>query len=251
MSPFELVRRFQEYGEGGPVPLKALVADFYASIQTLGFGTYACCSHVDPFHPPPQAVMLHNYPPGWVRAFSESRLFEIDPVLRHAESTPFPFFWNEELRPDKLTKAQRIILAEGAGYGLRNGYTVPIQLSHVPGMPRASCSLIPESPHIDSQNYLTAAVLATSLYVLAWRASAPWLTEPPVKLTRRERQCLTLAMDGHTDAAIARILGLSTSTAHHHIENAKKRLGAVSRAQAIGRAFTLGLIPFRDFSSGE
>ena len=162
-----------------------------------------------------------------------------------------PSSGTEDLRPERLTKAQRIILAEAAGYGLRDGYTVPIQLSRVPGMPRASCSLIPESPHIDPQNYLTAGALATSLYVFAWRASAPWLTEPPGKLTRRERQCLTLALDGHTDAAIARILGLSTSTAHHHIENAKKRLGAVTRAQAIGRALAMGLIPFKDFSSGE
>lgn len=130
MSQLDLVRRFQEYGEASPVPLEALAADFLASIQTLGFGWYACCSHVDPFHPPPQSVMLHNYPAGWVRTFSESRLYEIDPILQHAESTLFPFFWNEELRPKKLTKAQRIILAEAAGYGLRDGYTVPIQHCH-------------------------------------------------------------------------------------------------------------------------
>jgi LuxR family quorum-sensing system transcriptional regulator CciR len=251
MSQLDLVRRFQEHGEASPAPLDALVADFFASIQTLGFGRYACCSHVDPCRPPPQSVMLHNYPPEWVRAFSEARLYEIDPVLKRAESTLFPFFWNEDLRPDKLTKAQRIILAEAAGYGLRNGYTVPIQLSRIPGILRASCSLIPESPHIDPQNYLTAGALATSLYLFAWRAHAPWLTEPAQKLTRRERQCLTLASDGHTDAAIARLLGLSTSTAHHHVENAKTRLAAGTRAQAIARALAMGLIPFRDFSSGE
>lgn len=251
MNQFDLLRRFHEYGGKSAPPLGTLAAEFLEASQTLGFRYLACCSHVDPIHPPPHSVMLHNYPRGWVRTFSETRLYQIDPVLLYAESTLFPFFWDVDLRREKLTRAQQIIMAEAAGYGLRNGYTVPIQLSRAPGSLRASCSVIPDGPRIDPQSYVTIGVLATYFYILASRSHMLWLVEPTVKLTRRERQCLTLVAKGNTDAEIARILGLSTSTAHYHIEHAKQRLRAVTRPQAIMEAFAMGQIPFEDYSSGD
>lgn len=47
---------------------------------------------------------------------------------------------------------------------------------------------------------------------------------------------------GHTDAGIAPLLGVSVSTVHFHVENAKKKLNAKTRAQAVAVAVHLGLI---------
>lgn len=60
-----------------------------------------------------------------------------------------------------------------------------------------------------------------------------------VRLTQRETECLQLVAGGNTDVDIARRLGLSPSTIHFHVENAKKKLQAKTRAQAAALAVHL------------
>ncbi len=52
-------------------------------------------------------------------------------------------------------------------------------------------------------------------------------------LSLREHVCLFRALYGATDEEIAANLGLSPATVHDHIENAKRKLGVRTRAQAI------------------
>lgn len=246
MKQFELTRGFLEHGRREPPSPARLAAEFLKAIEALGFRHFACCSHVDPSRPPPEAVMLHNYPCGWVRTFCEAKLHQIDPVLRHAESSPFPFFWDEAFRPETLTRSQRIMLADAARYGVTHGYTVPLKLSWMPGTSRASCSVIPDGKQIDPESYLAVEVLATSLYFLASRPFAPWLTAERVELTERERECLALVAAGKGDWAIAQIMGLSKSTAHYHAEQLKRRFGVTTRLQAVVQGLLTGQITFGD-----
>ena len=60
-------------------------------------------------------------------------------------------------------------------------------------------------------------------------------------LSRRERDCLALVAEGFSDAEIADRLAIAVSTAHAHVENAKRKLDARSRAQAVARFYALGL----------
>lgn len=243
MNQLDVVQAFREYGESGSASPEALGAEFLRMIEPLGFRNFACCSHVNPCDPPPEAVMLHNYPPGWVRTFSEARLYETDPVLRRAESDRVPFFWDAAFPSDRLTRSQEEVLTEAARYGLAHGYTVPLLLSWTPGRFRASCSLIPDSGSIDPASYVVAEVLASDLYLFASGIHAPWLTTSRVVLTPRQRQCLALVAQGKSDWAIGRILDMSPSTAHFHIENAKRRIGVATRQQAAMYAFMTGQLP--------
>jgi LuxR family quorum sensing-dependent transcriptional regulator len=52
-------------------------------------------------------------------------------------------------------------------------------------------------------------------------------------LTGRERDALALVADGKTDWEISVILGVSESTARFHVDNGRRKLGAVNRAQAV------------------
>ena len=54
-----------------------------------------------------------------------------------------------------------------------------------------------------------------------------------VHLTVRERDALTWVAAGKSDWEIAAILGLSQTTVRFHVDNARKKLGAVNRAQAV------------------
>src|SRR5262249_34637051 len=80
----------------------------------------------------------------------------------------------------------------------------------------------------------TAIVHALALKDLAPGAAAA--SQPVSDLSPRELQCLQWASRGKTDAEIGLILGISARTARFHIENAKKKLGAATRVQAVAEA---------------
>jgi DNA-binding CsgD family transcriptional regulator len=60
--------------------------------------------------------------------------------------------------------------------------------------------------------------------------------------TAREREILTLLAAGATDEQIAELLELSPATVQTHVRNAKAKLGARTRAQAVAMALQQGMI---------
>lgn len=61
------------------------------------------------------------------------------------------------------------------------------------------------------------------------------LQTPCTPLSTRERHALALVAEGKSDAEISVLLGIAKTTAHAHIENAKRKLGARTRAQAVAQ----------------
>lgn len=68
------------------------------------------------------------------------------------------------------------------------------------------------------------------------------LVELPVRLTRREIECLQWAALGKTSAEIAVILGKSEATINFHMSNVRSKFNVTSRRRAIAKAIGLGLI---------
>ena len=72
------------------------------------------------------------------------------------------------------------------------------------------------------------------------------LSEPlpsdPVRLTRRERDCMAFVADGKSDWDVSVILGLSAATVRFHIDNARRKFDAVTRAQAVAKLVNLRMI---------
>ena len=245
MKHFDVVQGFIERTETSVFSVEKLGANFRRAVAELGFPRFACCSHVDPLHPPREAVMLHNYPAEWVRHYSEAGLHAVDPVWRRAERDPHPFFWDTAFRGEPFTPAQKRMMVEATDHGITHGYTVPLSLSWIPGSLRASCSFVPDSRCVDGPNIHAVRVLATYLY--ATLAPARTASHAPIiTLTARERECLTLAAEGKGDWEIGQILGLSESTAHTHFERAKQRLGVATRIQAVVLALISGQISCGD-----
>lgn len=246
MKQVDVVQGFIEDCEASQPSVLRVSQTFPKTVEALGFRYFACCSHVDPLHPPPDAIMMHNYPAVWAQHFSEARLHEIDPVLLRAERYPTPFFWDAVFRSEPITKQQRRVLAEAAGLGLAHGYTAPLHLSWLPGALRASCSVVPDSRRVDPRNYPMVDALATYLFTALYQARVPWSIALPCDLTPRERECLTLAALGKTDWEIGHLLKLSEFTVHTHVEQAKRRFGVATRMQAVILALMCGAIAYGD-----
>ncbi|HDR9761116.1 TPA: LuxR C-terminal-related transcriptional regulator [Burkholderia cepacia] len=67
-----------------------------------------------------------------------------------------------------------------------------------------------------------------------------------VRLTRRQRDVLSLVCFGHSTKEVATMLNLALGTVDNHIASAMRILGARNRVHAITRAIALGLIDTRD-----
>ncbi|MGV3490976.1 MAG: helix-turn-helix transcriptional regulator [Devosia sp.] len=65
--------------------------------------------------------------------------------------------------------------------------------------------------------------------------------ELPV-LSGRERDCLAYIADGFRDREIAEELGVSEATVRFHADNARKKLGASTRTQAVARLANLRML---------
>jgi LuxR family quorum sensing-dependent transcriptional regulator len=63
-----------------------------------------------------------------------------------------------------------------------------------------------------------------------------------IELTPRERECLKWAAEGKSEWEISQILGISEHTSEKHLLNAKFKLGAVNRVQAVAEAIRRGYI---------
>src|SRR5579872_3837070 len=245
MNHFDRVQSFIELCHSNASSVASMEAGFRTSVQELGFRHYACCSHVDPLDHPSHAVVLYNYPVVWVQHYSRHKLYRIDPVLQYAERSQAPFFWDATFATEPLTEAQEKLLAEAAALGLAHGYTVPIDVSWIPGSIRASCSVVPDSDAVEPTSYLTVQVMALYLYacvssVQARRRTGSFATS--TELTPRERQCLTLAAQGKDDWSIGRVLSLSQHTVHSHIERVKQRYQVATRVQAVVQGVMSGQI---------
>lgn len=61
-------------------------------------------------------------------------------------------------------------------------------------------------------------------------------------LSRREGQALTLLAQGYSNRSIAKLLDITTPTVAMHLQNARRRLNARTREQAVAIAMGQGLI---------
>lgn len=77
--------------------------------------------------------------------------------------------------------------------------------------------------------------------------------DPPAapRLTAREREVLSLLADGLSAPQAARRLGLAPATVRSHVERLAARLDARTQAQAVSRAYQLGLLPAGDSGRPE
>jgi DNA-binding NarL/FixJ family response regulator len=74
---------------------------------------------------------------------------------------------------------------------------------------------------------------ASGALARALASFAPVRRAATSELTPRQRQIVALLAQGATDAEIATTLGISASTAHKHVQNARRRLRARTRSQLV------------------
>jgi DNA-binding CsgD family transcriptional regulator len=176
-------------------------------------------------------------PDGWEEAYASEGLGRINPITRATRSRAHSFVWSDL---GLKTPGERKMWGMLHDFGCHDGIAVPCHGTdgHI-GVVSLAFERLGELSHSERRAIEYAALLAHQRL----RDLKPPTHFRPIKsLTSRERDCLGFVANGKTDWEISAILSISQATVHSHIENAKRKLDARSRAQAVARVVYLGLI---------
>jgi LuxR family quorum-sensing system transcriptional regulator CciR len=170
-------------------------------------------------------------------------LGQADAALAAASQCFAPFLWSDICRLIACSPPQHAFLTQVAACGIGAAVTVPVH--------RASCADRAGSYSVfagactflmKADVPLPLASLAAAHYVGARAFDAAEVllkAEPPTpgpQLTPRQRDCVALVAQGKSDWEVGRLLGISESTVHKHIEDAKRRFGVSTRIQLVVRS---------------
>ncbi|HEY0265689.1 MAG TPA: autoinducer binding domain-containing protein [Rhizomicrobium sp.] len=196
------------------------------------------------------AVWLADLPPGWNAVAQVSG----DAVVTAASQSFAPFLWSDISRLVALTRGQRDFLDEAVAAGIGAAVTVPV---HRPrGANEAGsysifagcCSFLMKNGvplplgSLAAAHYVGALAFDAAEHL---RAARPPLPGGP-HLTPRQRDCVVLVAQGKSDWEMGQLLGISESTVHKHIEDAKRRFGVSTRIQLVVRSLFDARLTFAD-----
>ncbi len=190
--------------------------------------------------------MMGKVNPEWETLYGEDRLAQQDPRLRRALTSSEPFFLSEVLAASDLDEAEQLMVQQARKFGFTESYVLP----HRDADNRQfAAALIGPGRPIDgiyrvAVHTLSSAFLLAALRIEAAAVGGSEKLDRPA-LTIRQLQCLEWSRRGKSSADIGKILGLSPRTVDEHFAIACKALGVRTRVQAVSRALSIGLLPYR------
>lgn len=221
--------------------VESLIAQFRALIADFGFEACAGGAWIRSGALNLHRFYFNNWPPAWAQTYEVLAEIEGDPVVAEAGRRMRPFLVSEIRQDPEISKSSQRMLAAFDDFGWRDVFAIPI---HGPFNYGGLVALATtQEVALDASTRFALELTATALHRRCRETPEFGLFQPPIAaLTARQLECLRWASAGKSDAEIGRIVGISADTAHFHIEQAKQRLKAKSRAAAIGLALLSGQI---------
>jgi len=185
--------------------------------------------------------LINTYPAHWQKRYLDRKYAQIDPVLRRASGRSLPFWWRDIARQGTLNSEQRALLRDVEAAGLFNGVGVPFR---GPTVLKAGLALATSSCRLDRPVDLDIAAVIGNRFYDVYKRICGVRPQLPIQacLSRRETEILVRAAHGRTDTEIMKGLGITYPTVRYHWGSIFKKLGASSRAQAVGYAVRDGVI---------
>lgn len=208
---------------------------FHASLQPYGLkATYVRAYDLWQDDPQPHAYARVS-PPGWEEIYARERLDKGNMLMRACRTRVNAFAWSD-IEP--ATPADERMLSVLQDHGFHDGLAVPCHgpRGYVGLVSLAFDRLADLAPDDRLAIELAAVIVHHRLRALR----PPKDRRPDIALSGRERDCLGFVAQGKSDWEISVILSISQSTVHTHVENAKRKLGARTRAQAVARFICQG-----------
>jgi DNA-binding CsgD family transcriptional regulator len=216
------------------------VEDFRTTLRAMGFHAGACSAWAGVGKNRRHRFFFVDWPADWLELYDQNGWVEHDLLPIEARRRVVPFLWSD-LDKSRLSAGQRELIDAGLAYGWRDAFAVPV---HGPGSLQGLTTMATRtSLALSASDRAVLEVMARTIWERC-RASADFGMSPaePVRLSPREVECLQWAAAGKSDRDIAKLMGIKPATAHFHVEQAKRRLKAKSRVEAVAIGVLHGLL---------
>jgi len=187
-----------------------------------------------------QHVLLCDWPVEWLERYVARNYVAHDPVVSHMKQLQAPFQWREAAQGISFDKSSDEVMGDAGAFKLRDGLAFP--LITLDGQ-IVMVSLGGEAVQLSGAEFGLVSLVSTYAVGRAMQIhTMATSTIDHIELTPRERECLQWAAVGKSEWEISQILGISEHTSEKHLLNAKSKLGAVNRVQAVAEAIRRGYI---------
>lgn len=213
---------------------------FADALAPFGYPFFACVRYGSPGQPVSPRLLFGRASPDWYARYTSEQLFFDDPTIGTVFARARPFSWSD-VSAEPLAPRRRRVFEDAARAGLHGGFIVPVT-----GPYGDVVSILMTSDSATESDARARAVLTALATVYATignsflEASHDEPTASP--LTRRECECLSWAAQGKTDWEIGRVVGIAPRTVGLHLDNARAKIGAATRAQAVIEAWRHGML---------
>lgn len=219
--------------------VKALVI---ATIRPLGFNASACGYFSSSQVGPAAHFYFNDWPQEWLALYQRENFVVHDFGVAEARMRFVPFTWSEAYRQRTLSAGEKQLWKLANAFGWYDGLSVPI---HGPagyfGLVTFASGRGNEPIARPVREYLH--LIAVALHERCRQIDGPGIIGlTGDALTVRELECLRWVAAGLSDPQIAERMQLSATTVKGHVDAARVKLGARTRAQAITMALYAGLI---------
>jgi len=181
---------------------------------------------------------LSTYPQEWIDYFKAAEPLQNDPVLRLARKGQ-PVDW---LTVQPLNDAEAFLLAERRRIIGSKAVSIPVESSD------GNTSLMTFVARDDDESWLQnigkiyAEFRDVGMMLHAVFLENLGLTPPVIELSERHLDCLRMLAAGMNETVIADTLGITEKSVKKYICEAKMRLKAKTKVQAVANALSTGLL---------
>lgn len=219
---------------------KEVGASFAKTIAPYGFNMVSCGGSRETPSGRLWDFFFNTWPSEWLLEYQRNDYVRCDMMPAMARLSAAPFTWAELLRDRVQSPEQTDFHKRVRELGVIDAFAVPI---HQQGGDVGLCVSV--STHVIKNPEERLALHMASLYVYhRCQALGGLIDTSSVKapLSPRELECLKWVLDGKSDTDIGKIIGISHTTVHFHVERVKKKLGVRTRTQAAAMILTLGYL---------
>ena len=186
-------------------------------------------------------LLFRNWTKEWAELSDQKGFTANSFVITEARRRMSPFTWRDVPKARPLSAGEQEVWDAVVAWGWNNGFVLPI---HGPGGYFATVSMASPERDLDlggdsrAHLQMIAMLAHERCHVLGNFASAG---NPRVTMSARELECMRWVAAGKTDWEIGMILSISAATVKFHVDGARAKLGARTRAQAVAQLVLAGL----------
>lgn len=182
-----------------------------------------------------------TYSVRWQHRYFEKQYVLIDPVMANGSKAVLPFDWDELASDDPVVQA---FFMDALSYGVgQNGISIPVRNRRGA---YAVVSFTSNHTRQEWQEFKKNNMVKLQLISVLINSAASVnlkLSNPPVKLSKREEQCLIWAARGKTYQDISEILNISFGSVKSYLDTARHKLNCINLTHAVAVAIACGVIP--------